>query len=92
MNAHEELVFYKKRIIELEKQVNQLRLSRRILMNLIEKIETEKRHLFSQLEKEKQQLRLNNQRYAKWLMQNNYRFMELQANLKKQSTSEERID
>jgi predicted RNase H-like nuclease (RuvC/YqgF family) len=92
LNAHEELVFYKKRIIELEKQVNQLRLSRRILMNLIEKIETEKRHLFSQLEKEKQQLRLNNQRYAKWLMQNNYRFMELQANLKKQSTSEERID
>ena len=89
MNALEELVFYKKKIVELEKQVNQLRLSRRILMNLIEKIETEKRNLFGQLEKEKQQLRLNNQRYAKWLMQNNFRFMELQANLKKQSTSEE---
>ena len=92
LNAHEELVFYKKKIVELEKQVNQLRLSRRILMNLVEKIETEKRNLFSQLEKEKQQLRLNNQRYAKWLMQNNYRFIELQANLKKQITSEERID
>lgn len=92
MNSQEELVFYKKKIVELEKQVNQLRLSRRILMNLIEKMETEKRNLFNQLEKEKQQLRLNNQRYAKWLMQNNYRYMELQASLKKQITSEERID
>ncbi|MDD4666327.1 MAG: translation initiation factor 2, partial [Clostridia bacterium] len=65
------------------KQVNQLRLSRRILMNLVEKMENEKRSLFNQLEKEKEQLKLNNQRYAKWLMQNNYRYMELQANLKK---------
>lgn len=69
--------------MELEKQVTQLRLSRRILMNLIEKIENEKRSLFNQLEKEKKQLRLNNQRYAKWLMQNNYRYIELQTNLKK---------
>jgi len=92
LNSQEELVFYKKKIVELEKQVNQLRLSRRILMNLIEKMEIEKRNLFSQLEKEKQQLRLNNQRYAKWLMQNNFRYIELQASLKKQITSEEKID
>jgi len=83
LDSQEELVFYKKKIVELEKQVNQLRLSRRILMNLVEKMENEKRSLFNQLEKEKEQLKLNNQRYAKWLMQNNYRYMELQANLKK---------
>jgi hypothetical protein len=83
LDSQEELVFYKKKVMELEKQVNQLRLSRRILMNLVERIENEKRSLFKQLEKEKQQLRLNNQRYAKGLMQNNYRYMELQANFKK---------
>lgn len=83
MDSQEKLVFYKKKIVELEKQVNQLRLSRRILMNLVEKIENEKRNLFVQLEKEKHQLKLSNQRYAKWLMQNNYRYMELQANFKK---------
>ncbi|HHY05423.1 MAG TPA: translation initiation factor 2 [Clostridia bacterium] len=83
MDSQEKLVFYKKKIVELEKLVNQLRLSRRILMNLVEKIENEKKILFVQLEKEKQQLKLSNQRYAKWLMQNNYRYMELQANFKK---------
>jgi hypothetical protein len=81
--SQEELIFYKKKVIELEKQVSQLRLSRRILMNLVERIENEKKSLFKQLEKEKQQLRLNNRRYAKWLMQNNYRYIELQANFKK---------
>ncbi|MGI6588248.1 MAG: translation initiation factor 2 [Peptococcia bacterium] len=83
MISQEELIFYKKKVIELEKQVSQLRLSRRILMNLVERIENEKKSLFKQLEKEKQQLRLNNRRYAKWLMQNNYRYIELQANFKK---------
>lgn len=52
-------------------------------MNLIEKIENDKINLTSQLEKERQRFRLNNQRYARWLMQNNYRFMELKATLKK---------
>lgn len=81
----EQLIHLKKRMFELEKQVNQLRISRRILMNLIEKIEDEKNNLVTQLEKERQRFRLNNERYARWLMQNNYRFMELKASFNKKT-------
>mgnify|MGYP000947701188 CR=1 FL=1 len=81
MPCYDEHLYFKKRIVELENQVSQLRVSRRVLMNLIEKIENEKRNILNQWEKEKQRLRLDNQRYAKWLMENNYRYMELKASL-----------
>lgn len=77
MSCYNDYTYLQKKIRDLENQVNQLRVSRRVLMNLIEKIENDKREILSQLEKEKHRLKLNNQRYAKWLMENNYRYMEL---------------
>ena len=60
MPCHDEHLYFKKRIAELENQVSQLRVSRRVLMNLIEKIEKEKRSILNQWEKEKQRLRIIN--------------------------------
>ncbi|HOB81869.1 MAG TPA: translation initiation factor 2 [Peptococcaceae bacterium] len=83
MPCYDEFSYYKKRILDLENQVNQLRISRRVLMNLIEKIESDKREILTQLEKEKHKLKMNNQRYAKWLMEKNSRYMQLQQSLQK---------
>ncbi|MCL1791827.1 MAG: hypothetical protein FWG40_10890 [Peptococcaceae bacterium] len=41
----------KKRVIELEKQLDGLRLSRRVLMNLLEQVEKEKNELAQTLER-----------------------------------------
>jgi len=79
MGYEQEIWFLRSRVKELEKQVEHLRISRRVLMNLIEKIEREKRIALSQLEKENKRLQQSNQRYAKWLMKNNIRFVEMQA-------------
>ena len=51
MNANEEITFLKKRIAELEKQLENLRLSRRVLMELLEQTEKEKNNLNMQLQK-----------------------------------------
>ncbi|NLI93700.1 MAG: hypothetical protein GX434_16375 [Peptococcaceae bacterium] len=61
MNANEEIAFLKKRVNELEKQLENLRLSRRVLMDLLEQIEKEKNNLSSQLERKSKHL----QRYKK---------------------------
>lgn len=53
MSANEEIAFLKKRVNELEKQLDNLRLSRRVLMDLLEQIEKEKNALSTQLEKAK---------------------------------------
>ncbi|MDK2820530.1 MAG: hypothetical protein PWP31_495 [Clostridia bacterium] len=60
-----------KRIKDLEKKVEQLRLSRRILMRLVEKSETEKWEMVNRLRREKEQLQLRNQRYAKTIWKKN---------------------
>jgi len=57
-----------KKIEELEEKIHQLRVSRRILMNLIENIEREKNLTISQLAKENKKLKLANARYAKRLL------------------------
>ena len=44
----------KKRIAELEKQLDGLRLSRRVLMNLLEQVEKEKNELAQALERKNQ--------------------------------------
>lgn len=66
------------KVKELEKQVENLRISRRVLMNLIERLEKEKRNELFLLEKENKRLQLNNKRYAKWLMRYNCRLVEMQ--------------
>jgi len=77
LSCYNDYAYFQKKIRDLENQVNQLRISRRVLMNLIEKIESDKKEILRQLEKEKHKLKLNNQKYAKWLMENNSRYMEL---------------
>lgn len=85
--SQENSLFYKRRIKELERQNAQLRLSRKVLINLVSKIENEKKNLDLQLNREKKQLQQSKRRYAKWLMQNNYRYMELQAVFEKEKTA-----
>jgi len=55
LNTNEEMNFLKKRIKELEKQLDNLRLSRRVLMDLLEQIEKEKNILSAQLDKKSKQ-------------------------------------
>lgn len=57
VGVDEEVLFLKKRITELEKQLDNLRLSRRVLMDLLEQIEKEKNHLSLQLEKKTKNLK-----------------------------------
>lgn len=79
MGYEQEIWFLRHRVEELEKQVEHLRVSRRVLMNIIEKIEKEKRVSLSQLEKEVKRLQYNNQRYAQWLMKYNRKIVEMEA-------------
>lgn len=75
-------IFYlKKRIQELEEKVEQLRLSRRVLMNLIEKIEKDKTGFLNRLERENRKLHLDNYRYAQRLLRKNRQIVELESKL-----------
>jgi hypothetical protein len=73
------------RIKELEEQVEHLRISRRVLMNLIEKIEKEKRLLLSSLEKENKRLQQNNLKYANWLWNKNRKIIELESKIQQKN-------
>ncbi|UWG98652.1 hypothetical protein LPY66_07655 [Dehalobacter sp. DCM] len=61
MNPNDEVVLLNKRIMELEKQLDNLRLSRRVLMDLLEQLEKDKKILNQKLEQKTKQL----QRYRK---------------------------
>jgi len=73
------------RVKELEEQVEHLRISRRVLMNLIEKIEREKRLLLSSLEKENKRLQQNNAKYANWLWNKNRKIIELESKIQQKN-------
>ena len=77
-----DLPYLRARVQELEEKVEQLRLSRRVLMNLIEKIEKEKEVFLGRLEKENRKLHQNNYRYAKWLLFKNRQIVELELKLR----------
>lgn len=81
MNDYGDIRYLRQRVQELEEKVEQLRLSRRVLMNLIEKMEKEKTTFLSRLEKENRKLHLDNYRYAKWLLRKNQRIVELESRL-----------
>ncbi|MDA8227355.1 MAG: translation initiation factor 2 [Desulfitobacterium hafniense] len=74
----EELRVSKARVGELEQRVEHLRVSRRVLMNLLEKVEREKVALIHKLEKENVRLQRDNVRFAKWLFSKNRQIVELQ--------------
>lgn len=84
INLIEEL---RKRISELEDKVEALRISRRVLMNLIESLENERREQLLSLESKNERLQKNNYRYARIIMYRNLRISELEQKLKNFSRS-----
>lgn len=76
-----------KRVRELEDKVESLRISRRVLMNLIESLENEKREKLTSLESRNERLQKNNCRYARIIMYRNLRINELEQKLKDFSRS-----
>lgn len=81
MQADIDICFLKRRIQELEEKLEQLRLSRRVLMNLIEKIERERAGSLYRLENENKKLHKDNCLYAKKLLNKNRQIVELQSKL-----------
>lgn len=73
----------KNRIEELEQRIEHLRVSRRVLMNLVEKLEKEKNSMAARLEKENRKLQRHNAMYAQSLLMKNRQIMELEAEMKK---------
>lgn len=61
MSTNEETVLLTHRIMELEKQLDNLRLSRRVLMDLLEQIEKENKILTQKLDQKSRHL----QKYKK---------------------------
>jgi chromosome segregation ATPase len=80
-HLQEELRVTKARIGELEQRVEHLRVSRRVLMNLLEKVEREKVTLVHKLEKENLRLQRDNTRFAKWIFSKNRQIVELQERI-----------
>ncbi len=71
----------KKRIEDLEEKVQHLRVSRRVLINLLEKVERERRQEMEKLEKVNRRLQKSNSKYAKDIISKNRRIMELERKL-----------
>ncbi len=67
MGPIEEVYLLRAKVQELEHRIEHLRVSRRVLMNLLEKVEREKILLVRKLEKENMRMHRNNTRFAKWI-------------------------
>ena len=81
MDYMDELSLLRTRVGELEQRVEHLRVSRRVLMNLLEKVEREKVALVHRLEKENVRLQRDNKRFAKWIFSKNREIVELQGKM-----------
>ncbi len=77
----EDVELLQQRIQELEEKVEHLRVSRRVLMNLLEKVEREKGGLVSRLEKENKKLQYNNTKFARNILYKNRQIVELQSKM-----------
>lgn len=71
-----------KRVRELEDKLLQLRLSRRVLMLLLERLDRERSASREQLERENKRLLRSNQQYAQSLFQKNRQIIELESRLR----------
>jgi hypothetical protein len=69
------------RVRELEDKVEALRISRRVLMNLIDSVEKDKKEHVAQLTTRNEQLQRNICRYARVIMCRNVRITELEDQL-----------
>ena len=76
MNAEE--LHYEERIRQLEENIANLRMSRRILMNLLEQVQYSRKEELERLEKEKRRLRKISSNYAGQLWEKNRRIRELE--------------
>lgn len=81
MESIDELKILRARVKELEQRVEHLRVSRRVLMNLLEKVEREKVALVHRLEKENVRLQRDNTRFAKWIFSKNREIVQLQEKM-----------
>lgn len=81
MDTIDELRLLRVRVGELEQRIEHLRVSRRVLMNLLEKVEREKVALVHHLEKENGRLQRDNTRFAKWIFSKNREIVELQGKM-----------
>ena len=81
MDPIDEVKLLRSRVGELEQRVEHLRVSRRVLMNLLEKVEREKVALVHRLEKENVRLQRDNKRFAKWIFSKNKEIIELQEKI-----------
>lgn len=70
------------RVRDLEAKVENLRMSRRVLMNILEASERGKRLETEKLERINDRLRRENRRYAQRLMEQNQRILALQEQLR----------
>lgn len=70
---NDEILYYKERIKELEKKVYDLRLSRLILMDMLESVEKRRQEEIKDLLKQNRILREKNQQYVKtiWSLREN---------------------
>jgi predicted RNase H-like nuclease (RuvC/YqgF family) len=70
------------RMRELEDKIEALRISRRVLMNLLEDLEKEKREQLAILSSENEHLQRSNGRYARAIMLRDIRINQLEAKLR----------
>ncbi|AET68963.1 hypothetical protein Desor_3474 [Desulfosporosinus orientis DSM 765] len=84
MDSTDEIKLLRARVGELEQRVEHLRVSRRVLMNLLEKVEREKVALVRHLERENIRLQRDNKRFAKWIFSKNKELVELQDKMESQ--------
>ncbi|MBE0467059.1 MAG: translation initiation factor 2 [Candidatus Desulforudis sp.] len=76
-----DLDYLERRVQELEDKLLQLRLSRRVLMLLLERQEQEKATFLERLERENRRLLRTNHQYAQSLLQKNRQIHELESRL-----------
>lgn len=79
MGGCDEVCYWQQRVEELEEKVEQLRLSRRVLLNLVEKLEKERICSLTRLEEENKRLHLTNNRYARSLVKKNIQIVEMES-------------
>ncbi len=79
MSVRQDPQFLAQRIRDLEERVSHLRVSRRVLMNLIERMDRENNLLLGRLQRENRRLLRHNQVYALELFRKNSRIVELET-------------
>lgn len=81
-NLSNEYQIMKNKIDKLQERIEYLRVSRRVLMNLVEKLEREKNGMVAKLEKENRRLQKYNLLYAQSILEKNKRIVELEESTK----------